>query len=164
MGTAIDITNRRFGRLIATHVTGKNARKNVLWHCDCDCGATIQVAATCLLTGNTQSCGCARVEAVRAIGKRNRTHGAVGSREHTTWKSMLARCLNPNATGYKHYGSRGITVCPEWRDFEVFLRDMGPRPSGHTLDRIDNHGNYEPNNCRWATYAEQRRNQRPRNK
>jgi ribosomal protein L37E len=92
------------------------------------------------------------------------THGMTGSRTYTSWSSMRTRCNNPKTLNYAYYGGRGITVCPEWNDphgFTVFLADMGERPPGTSLDRIDNNGNYEPGNCRWATATEQRANSRP---
>lgn len=82
------------------------------------------------------------------------------SPEYQSWSAMRSRCRNPNDTDYHRYGGRGIVVCERWSTFEPFLHDMGPRPEGKTLDRIDSNGNYEPGNCRWATHKEQRANQR----
>lgn len=92
---------------------------------------------------------------------RFRTHGAYQRPEYRSWKAMRSRCLNPNNAAWEHYGGRGITICAEWADFEVFMRDMGPRPEGLTLDRIDVNGNYEPSNCRWLPLPDQSRNRRP---
>jgi hypothetical protein len=92
-------------------------------------------------------------------------HGDTGSSEHEAWKSMRKRCLNPNHKAYYNYGGRGITICDEWKNYPQFLVDMGRKPSSHhSLDRINNNGNYEPNNCRWATRITQRNNQRKRGK
>jgi hypothetical protein len=89
------------------------------------------------------------------------SHGAISSPEYQSWRAMKSRCLNPKATGYKAYGARGVAICDRWRtDFAAFLADMGPRPDGHSLDRIDNDGNYEPGNCRWATPKQQAANRR----
>jgi hypothetical protein len=125
------------------------------WNCLCDCEATIIVEGHKLRSGKKKSCGCTR----------QRKHGHATHSERSgaymTWASMLTRCYNPEVPGYKWYGALGITVCESWHDFRNFLADMGERPEGLTLDRYPNNtGNYEPNNCRWATRHEQNTNTR----
>ena len=118
---------------------------------NCDCGRSLTVYCQSLLTGNTKSCGC-----IQGENRHNLSH----SREYNSWKGMIQRCENPNHTYYPLYGGRGIRVCDRWSDFRNFLADMGPRPEGNSLDRVDNFGDYEPSNCRWASQKQQIRNMR----
>lgn len=150
-----DITNVRFGRLVAKEYIGRSKHGHSLWLCDCDCGKQTRVATGLLVTGNTASCGCKRADM-------SRTHGKTSTPEYEAWRSMLQRCCNPKNRRYADYGGRGILVCDRWRhDFPAFLADMGPRPSsGHSLDRIDNNKGYEPSNCQWSTRKKQQRNRK----
>jgi hypothetical protein len=151
----IDLTGKRFARLAAVRCVD---RSRCLWECRCDCGTVRQIDGHSLRRGRTRSCGCLRRERVVA---RSLTHGLSRTPEYTAWMAMKRRCGNP---GRPDYTGRGIKVCAEWKDsFEAFLEHMGPKPSpSHSLDRINNDGNYEPGNCRWATRSVQNANQRPR--
>lgn len=150
---ALDLAGKRFHRLQVIART-KNRGRNVMWSCKCDCGIAIDVSSSSLSSGKNKSCGCFRREAMSQF-----RHGSVNTPEYNTWSSMLRRCNNANNRSYPRYGGRGIRVCDQWNDFVGFLRDMGRKPSpDHSLDRIDNNGNYEPGNCRWATRVQQSRN------
>lgn len=158
-----DITGRRYGRLVVVRYIGKNGYIK-MWECRCECGQTKGVRYHHLLQGRVQSCGCLGTErriAVHLKHGENRAGNNV-SPEYRCWAAMKSRCSNPKQISFPNYGGRGIAVCERWQQsFEAFLADMGRKPTPkHSIDRIDNDGNYEPGNCRWATAKEQRSNQR----
>lgn len=152
-----DLTGSVHGRLTVISRALNNKYGSSRWNCICECG-TETIVTGGNLSGSVKSCGCLRREVLD-----HTTHGMTETAEFKAWTAMKTRCLNENIVGYKYWGGRGITVCPQWLDsFDQFYADMGPRPDGMTLDRIDNDGNYEPNNCRWVNIAAQNRNKRPR--
>lgn len=148
-----------FGRLTVVAPAASRPGGAVRWECRCECGGSLTVLASSLLTGNTASCGCLRRERTR---DRSITHGAWQTSEYAIWSNIVQRCTNPKHRDYADYGGRGITVCDAWRgSFESFFADMGSRPSKrHSIDRIENSAGYSPGNCRWATGSEQTRNTR----
>lgn len=158
----LNLLGMRFGWLLVVADAGSAPSgakgKSRRWVCRCDCGNVTVVSANSLRTNNTRSCGCMFVAAKARRG------GLSLTPELQAWRSMIGRCYNPNCAGFENYGGRGITVCERWLGadgHEHFLADMGVKPSPkHSLDRINNGGNYEPSNCRWALRAEQARNTR----
>lgn len=156
MGKFVDRTGQNYGRLtVLRRIEDGPASggKRVKWLCLCECGVEKQITGHALSRGETTSCGCLRRE---LIGARRRTHGLSKTPTYGSWQAAKERCHNPNAEAFKYYGARGITMCDAWRNsFDQFLADMGRRPEGCTIDRIDQTKGYEPGNCQWATDAEQ---------
>ena len=158
MGKFIDLTGMKFGRLTVVRClfrggmvaeTGK--KRNTTWECKCDCGKTTSVTSQDLLKGKSKSCGCLRAEL-------HTKHGGSDTSEYHTWEQIVQRCTNKDSPRYKTYGGRGITVCERWLEFENFIRDMGPRPTGQSIERVDNDKGYEPTNCIWAEASVQHNN------
>lgn len=155
-----NISDQPFGQLTALTLAPYNGHHR-RWICQCECGEMATVDQNKLTSLHTTSCGCLRKEVTAERGRKAKTHGQSKSGYYTVWRSMLARCGNPNNIGYDRYGGRGIAVCDRWRNsFENFRDDMGPRPEGHEIDRKDTNGNYGPDNCHWVTAAANTRNRR----
>ena len=169
MPRKIDLMGQRFTRLtvvgeVGRKPVGKKQVPWIVWRVRCDCGKEIECFAADLRGGNTRSCGCLQVEKVT---EKNTLHGNSVRKnvtpEYRSWCHMIQRCRNPKGIDLQNYGDRGISICASWEaSFQSFLDDMGPRPSSkHSIDRVNNDGNYEPGNCRWATRSEQMKNRRP---
>lgn len=155
----IDLIGEKFGKLSVLSRAENGSSNNARWNCVCECGTIKTVASGHLRTGLIVSCGCKKIERLKMM---NTKHGASNTSEYYSWQNMIQRCTKKTSTSYMDYGGRGITVCKRWRNsYSDFIEDMGMKPStGYSIERIDVNGNYEPNNCIWATAAEQSKNKR----
>lgn len=159
-----DISGVRFGRVVAIKYSYTDKHRRAIWDCKCDCGNIFAVSAISLRSGNTRSCGCLRDELRRRKYKPEITkHGLGNHAIYSTWHGMIDRCCNPKSKVYHNYGGRGISVCCEWKNniksFYLFAKSNGWR-KGLTIDRIDNNGNYTPENCRFITRGDNTKNTR----
>lgn len=149
----IDLTGQKFGRLTVLKQE-ETKHKHLRWLCLCDCGNIKAIQGGSLRGGYAKSCGCLIKDASTSFGMR-------GTPTHNSWAGLIQRCTNSNDKSYKNYGGRGIKVCKRWMQFKNFLTDMGIKPNGLTIERIDNSEGYSLRNCKWATPTEQQRNKRP---
>lgn len=155
MPKIIDLTNQVFGRWTVVNLINDDS-KDKKWNCICSCGSSGIISGGSLRSGRSKSCGCLMVELQTVPG---RVINGKSSPTYNSWSNMIGRCTRPSQPDYESYGGRGISVCDEWKEsFTKFREDMGDRPEGKTIDRIEVNGNYEPGNCQWSTNIEQQNN------
>jgi len=152
-----DLMGWTIGRITARWPSGIGKNGHIYWLCSCSCG-NLKVIRGSHLTDHTKSCGCWKFDALKKHGHARKRRTLT----YKTWEGIIQRCTNPRASRYSYYGGRGITVCAEWLDFKNFLRDMGVKPPGLSIERIRNNEGYSKGNCKWATATEQSRNRRKR--
>ena len=161
MPRVVNLVGRRFGRLVVQYKSDRitQGRGRNHWVCVCDCGNTTTCSTSHLKSGDSRSCGCLNIDSIR---ERSTIHGHARpgkvSKTFIAWQNMMGRCYDKKDAKYYRYGERGIFVCDSWHQFKPFLIDMGEKPDGLSLDRINNDGNYEPENCRWTTQKVQQNN------
>lgn len=155
MGKFKTMVGEKFGRLVVDSCAGRTKTRQLRWLCKCECGGETTTVTYKLKSGHTRSCGCLQKE--RAAKAQTR-HGLCGSPTYESWRAMIARCTNQKDKSFQWYGLKGIKVCEPWLKFDNFLSDMGERPSGHTIERIDVNAGYEKSNCKWTRANRQQAN------
>lgn len=158
----INLVGKRFGRLIVIEKAENNRWGQIQWLCLCDCGQEAVVRGCYLVSNHTKSCGCLQKEArVQSSVKHGHYKNRKQSKTYKAWSGIIQRCNNPRNGRYHRYGKRGITVCKRWVEFKNFLEDMGKKPTDkHSIDRVNNNGNYCKSNCKWSLPKEQARNRK----
>ena len=163
MKPPVNKTGQKFGKLTAlewVRVTS-GTRPRGAWKCKCECGVIVTVLTESLSSGHCRSCGCLKIiETIQRQTKHGYSRQSNKRPTYITWAGMIGRCYRPGNASYPSYGKKGVFVCDKWLNFHGFLEDMGDRPEGLTLDRINPWGNYEKSNCRWATRQQQVQNTR----